>query len=113
MAPHRDGPGLGLGLPLMRRLTDELLLISSDASDPVGRGTCVHATFNHVIPTERWHAAASVGERGELLGDYLRVLTATADGLQRDASALIAEAGQIVARSRRQRQERAERRYGT
>jgi anti-sigma regulatory factor (Ser/Thr protein kinase) len=111
---HRDRRGLGLGLPLMRRLTDELEL-SSNASDPCRSGTCIHAIFERAGPTERalperHPVTGSVIERSELLVEYLRVLAATADGLRRDANALVAEAQQIVARVKRQRQERADRR---
>jgi anti-sigma regulatory factor (Ser/Thr protein kinase) len=41
MAPRVDSPGLGLGLPLMGKVTDRLMLEASDPSP----GTCVRMTF--------------------------------------------------------------------
>jgi anti-sigma regulatory factor (Ser/Thr protein kinase) len=41
MSPRVDSPGLGLGLPLMGKVTDRLLLEDSDPPP----GTCVRMTF--------------------------------------------------------------------
>ena len=100
-------PGLGLGLRLMRRLADELK-ISHDAA---GVGTCVQATFAGVAAGRRSsHAAAADGDRGELLREYLRLLSAAHASLQQDARAILAQAEQTVAHARRQQAQRARRR---
>jgi anti-sigma regulatory factor (Ser/Thr protein kinase) len=74
-APRADGPGLGLGLPLMSRLSDDLQ-ISHAAS---GVGTCVQATFEGAAAATGRHtgvsAATAAGDHGEMLREYLQLLT--------------------------------------
>jgi serine/threonine-protein kinase RsbW/stage II sporulation protein AB (anti-sigma F factor) len=103
--PRADGPGLGLGLSLMTRLTDDLE-ISHDASRI---GTCVQATFDSAAD-RHVAVAAAADNRGEMLREYLRLLTARHASLHQDTRAILAQAEQAVAYARRQQRERARRR---
>lgn len=100
MRARTDSPGLGVGVALMTRLCDEL-----DVSSEPAQGTCVHATFES-------SASASVpgrlpdatrGVRGEMLGEYVRLLRATHATLAEDTEAAIAQARQTLAHVRRRR----------
>jgi signal transduction histidine kinase len=97
------GPGVGLGLALMARLTDALEIVS-DAPEP---GTAVHATFENVrrprtTPSRSSEDAAMLA-RGALLHDYVRVLAAVHQELRHDTEAVLAEAQQALSRCRRRR----------
>jgi anti-sigma regulatory factor (Ser/Thr protein kinase) len=111
LLPRRDSPGLGLGMPLMSRLCDNL----ESASDADAGGTCVTATFERATPaaesrTDTRHLPAPGSGRRELLLDYLQALRAANTALRQDTEALLAQAELAVARARRQIHERAERR---
>jgi anti-sigma regulatory factor (Ser/Thr protein kinase) len=97
--------GLGAGLALMMRLVDHLE-ISSDAKV---KGTCLHATFDRAAAVAAPHGDAA-GDRRDMLQEYLRVLNAAHAGLADDSQAVLAEARQAIAHSRRSRQERLRRR---
>ena len=103
MRGRTDSPGLGVGIALMTRLCDEL-----DLSSEAAQGTCVHATFKSP-------AAASVAgrppdgmddQRGEMLGEYVRLLRATHATLVEDTEAALAQARQTLAHVRRRRRAR-------
>ena len=104
MRPHRDSPGLGLGV--ITQLCDEVL-ISSDAN----AGTCVTATFTRVArraaPGARHHTPSPGRARREIFLDYLRALRAASTELRRDTDAVLAQADLAVARARRLRHQRA------
>jgi serine/threonine-protein kinase RsbW len=109
MRPRRDSPGLGLGLGVISRLCDEVL-ISSDAN----AGTCVTATFARVARRAApggGHRTPTPGSaRREILLDYLRALRAANTALRQDTDAVLAQADLAVARARRLRHQRAYRR---
>lgn len=100
MRARPDSPGLGVGIALMIRLCDKLEVSSEPA-----QGTCVHASF------ERSAAASVPGrppdatgdERGQMLGEYVRLLRATHAALAEDTEAAIAQARQTLAHVRRRR----------
>jgi hypothetical protein len=103
MLPSADGPGLGLGLSLMSRLSDDLS-ISHDAG---GVGTCVRAAFEGAAAaTGRRTAVSAAGDRGQMMREYLQLLTATQASLQQDSRAILAQAEQAVAHARRQQRAR-------
>jgi hypothetical protein len=103
LLPRADGPGLGLGLSLMSRLSDDLQ-ISHDAR---GVGTCVRATFEGATAaTGRRTAVPPAGDRGEMLREYLQLLTGTHASLRQDTRAILAEAEQAVAHAQRRQRER-------
>ena len=111
MLPRRDSPGLGLGTVLMSRLSDNLA-ISSDANVA---GTCATATFDRLTraawhATGRRHTPTPGSGRGEILLDYLQALRAASAALRQDTDAVLAQADLAVARARRQRHQRAQRR---
>lgn len=107
LTPDGERGGLGAGLGMMMRLADHLE-ISSDATV---HGTCVCATFDHATAVAAEHQPARAArERGEMLPDYLRVLSAAHDGLTEDTQAVLAQAQHALARSRRVQQERSHRR---
>lgn len=107
LLPRADGPGLGLGLSLMSRLSDDVL-ISHDAG---AVGTCVRATFEGATAVTGGRTVMPApGDRGEILREYLQLLTATHASLQQDTRAVLAEAERAVAHARRQQRERARRR---
>lgn len=90
-------PGLGLGIALMRRLSDALRIAREGADG----GTCVRATFTLPgTPVARDHASAGGDERARMLREYLRVLTANSASLHQDTRALLAQAEHIVSRAR-------------
>lgn len=103
-------PGLGLGLRLITELVDELRI----GSDAGGVGTSVHASFKRAAAAgardTRSPTATAASEHGEMLREYLHVLTAATTSLHQDTQAAIAEAEQVVAHARRQQRERARRR---
>ena len=106
MRPRRDSPGLGLGLGVISRLCDAVL-ISSDAN----AGTCVTVTFACVariaVPGARDRTPTPGGARREMLLDYLRALRAANTALRQDTDAVLAQADLAVARARRLRHQRA------
>jgi len=106
MRPRRDSPGLGLGLCVISRLCDAVL-ISSDAN----AGTCVTATFACVariaVPGARDRTPTPGAARREMLLDYLRALRAANTALRQDTDAVLAQADLAVARARRLRHQRA------
>jgi len=106
MRPRRDSPGLGLGLGVISRLCDAVL-ISSDAN----AGTCVTATFARVariaVPGARDRTPTPGSARREMLLDYLRALRAANTALRQDTDAVLAQADLAVARARRLRHQRA------
>jgi serine/threonine-protein kinase RsbW/stage II sporulation protein AB (anti-sigma F factor) len=107
LSPRADGPGLGLGLSLMSQLSDDLL-ISHDAG---GVGTCVRATFEGATAaTGRRTAGPAAGDRGEMMREYLQLLTATHASLHEDTRAILAQAERAVAHARQQQRARARRR---
>jgi serine/threonine-protein kinase RsbW/stage II sporulation protein AB (anti-sigma F factor) len=109
MCPRSDSPGLGVGVRLMRELADELR-ITADAS---GTGTVVQAAFAGVtaaIADAGSLPAAPVGERGQIMRDYLQALTVGHTSLCQDTEALLAQAEQAVTHARRQQRDRARRR---
>jgi anti-sigma regulatory factor (Ser/Thr protein kinase) len=104
MLPRLDSPGLGFGVALMTRFADEFR-IDSDNS-----GTIVHATFNQVCTPRKigWGAPLRpIGDRAEMLQEYLRVLTAAHESLKQDTQAVLAQAKQTIAHARRLQRDRA------
>jgi anti-sigma regulatory factor (Ser/Thr protein kinase) len=106
MLPGRDSPGLGLGLGLITKLCDEVL-ISSDAD----AGTCVTATFERVARRPALggpHRTPTPGSaRREVLVDYLHALRAAHTALEQDTDAVLAQADLAVARARSLRHQHA------
>ena len=105
MRPRRDSPGLGLGLGVISRLCDAVL-ISSDAN----AGTCVTATFARVariaVPGARDRTPTPGGARREmLLTTSARCALPTRRCANTDA--VLAQADLAVARARRLRHQRA------
>jgi anti-sigma regulatory factor (Ser/Thr protein kinase) len=93
-----DSPGLGVGIALMTRLSDEL-----DVSSEPAQGTCVHATFESPAPAS-WRQPDTAGDqRGQMLGEYVRLLHATHAQLAEDTDAAIAQARQTLAHVRQRR----------
>jgi serine/threonine-protein kinase RsbW/stage II sporulation protein AB (anti-sigma F factor) len=107
MRPRSHSPGLGVGLRLMTELADERRI----GSDAAGVGTSVQLRFNHATAIRahdiRPPRSTAAGDRGELLREYLRVLSAATTSLRQDTQAVLAEAEQAVAYARRQQRERA------
>src|SRR5262249_16149043 len=108
MVAHPDSPGAGLGVPLMLRIADGLLM----SSEAAGQGTCVHGTFERAIaaPAPAARELLPEDDRRTVLWEYLRVLEKDNAALVDDAEALRAEAQQarrLVARARSQRRERS------
>jgi serine/threonine-protein kinase RsbW/stage II sporulation protein AB (anti-sigma F factor) len=102
MVPRNDSPGLGVGLSLIRRLSDELTIVPSGT----GAGTCVSMVFSAIATVGRLPAAAvAPGRDDDLVREYLHLLSA-AGALQENSRALIAEAEQAVAKARRLRSAR-------
>lgn len=93
--------GAGLGLTLMRQLSDELRICGDE-------GTCVQATFDQAAFPERRRAAKRARDRAELLSEYLRVQGAVSESLREDTQAVLAQAKQALAHARRRQQERAD-----
>ena len=90
--------GAGFGLRLMTRLADAVS-IGSDRS-----GTDVEGSFEMAGTAELSGPSVDLrGAGGLMLREYLRVLRETNDALWQDTSAVIAEARQAVAHSRRRR----------
>jgi anti-sigma regulatory factor (Ser/Thr protein kinase) len=90
--------GAGFGLALMTRLADGL----SIASD--GSGTDVEGSFALAGDAGSSGPLVDVRDaRGQMLLEYLRVLEEVNDAVRQDAAAVIAEARQAVAHSRRRR----------
>jgi signal transduction histidine kinase len=97
LAPRPDDVAEGLGLRLMRRLADELDVVSGTPA----RGTAVHATFDHVTPSaEAAPTTVTTIARGQLLHDYARVLAAIHPDLRDDARAALLEAQHTLTDSR-------------
>ncbi|WP_028066763.1 ATP-binding protein [Solirubrobacter soli] len=93
-----DAPS-GLGLRLMRRLADDLDVVSGTKA----RGTAVHATFDHVTGTGETvlgPSTVTAVARGQLLHDYARVLAAIHPDLHDDARAALREAQHTLIDSR-------------
>jgi anti-sigma regulatory factor (Ser/Thr protein kinase) len=100
---HADRPGLGLGLPLMGRLSDGLEI----APNRTVRGTRVSAVFHDVLPEA--HRPARVAARrgdGVALDEYVAALGAASAELRENTRALLAEAQQAIDQSQRLRAER-------
>jgi anti-sigma regulatory factor (Ser/Thr protein kinase) len=111
MVPRGDSPGLGLGVTLMTRLCDQLQI--SAHADEVG--TCVTAVFSpitraHAHPADRRDTLTPGSGRREMLLDYLQALGAANAALRQDTNAVLAQADLAVARARRLRHQRAQRR---
>jgi anti-sigma regulatory factor (Ser/Thr protein kinase) len=111
MLPRRDSPGLGLGVALMTRLSDDLQF-SSHAN---AAGTCVTATFRRITRgvanrTDRHHTPTPGSGRREMLLDYLQALGAAHTALRQDTDAVLAQAELAVVRARRQRHQRMQHR---
>jgi anti-sigma regulatory factor (Ser/Thr protein kinase) len=91
-------PGAGFGLGLMTRLADAIS-INSDTS-----GTDVEGSFALAGPAGPAGPSVDVRDaRGQMLLEYVRVLGETNGALRQDTAAVIAEARQAVAHSRRRR----------
>jgi anti-sigma regulatory factor (Ser/Thr protein kinase) len=88
----------GFGLSLMTRLADAV----SIASD--GSGTDVEGSFAFAGAAGASGPSVDVRDaRGQMLLEYLRVLEEMHDAVRQDTAAVIAEARQAVAHSRRRR----------
>jgi anti-sigma regulatory factor (Ser/Thr protein kinase) len=93
-----DEPGAGFGLPLMTRLADTVR-IESDAS-----GTDVEGSFALAGVAVSSEPSVDVRDaRGQMFLEYLRVLSEMNDAVRQDTAAVVAEARQAVAHSRRRR----------
>ena len=102
MRARTDSPGLGVGIALMTRLCDELQVSSEPA-----QGTCVHATFENPAAGSVPGPAAAAGEqRGQMLGESVRLLRATHATRAEDTQAALAETRQTLAHVRRHRRAR-------
>lgn len=100
-APFAKPVGAGLGLSLMTRLADAVSI------DSDGSGTDVEGSFALAGAADSSGPSVDVRDaRGQMLLEYLRVLEETSDALRHDTAAVIAEARQAVAHSRRRRLER-------
>src|SRR4051812_25670443 len=111
MLPRHDSPGLGLGLALMTRLSDDLQFSSHGNA----AGTCVTATFRRITRavanrTDRHHTPTPGSGRREILLDDLQALGAAQTALRHDTDAVLAQAELAVARARRQRHQRMQHR---
>ena len=94
-AANPEPAGAGLGLALMTRLADDVT-IDSDES-----GTDVEGSF--ALAGVAGPAADVRASRSQMLREYLRVLQERNDAVNQDTAAVIAEAQQAVAHSRRRR----------
>jgi serine/threonine-protein kinase RsbW/stage II sporulation protein AB (anti-sigma F factor) len=94
MIPRTDSPGLGVGLSLIRKVSDGVTIGPSGSE----AGTCVAMSFRGVTPPASDPPAAIVPTR--VLAEY-RDLLKTFGALQSDTRALLAEARQAVAKARR------------
>lgn len=104
MLPRGESPGLGLGVTLMTRVSDQLQ-ISAHAN---GVGTCVTAKFARITraaahPTVRGDTTTPGSGRREMLLDYLQAVRAANAALRQDTNAVLAQADLAVARARRLR----------
>jgi anti-sigma regulatory factor (Ser/Thr protein kinase) len=108
LRPRSDSPGAGLGLAVISRLSDAMT-ICPHASDT---GTRLAATFLHTTPALRLASASDVREavhlrtRADTLRDYVQALADTSTALHADTQALVAEARQVLIRTRQLRRER-------
>jgi signal transduction histidine kinase len=90
----------GLGVRLMRRLADNLDIVSGASA----RGTAVHATFDHVVgacDVAAQPSTVTAIARGQLLHDYARVLSSVDPDLGVDARAALRQAQRTLTDSRR------------
>jgi anti-sigma regulatory factor (Ser/Thr protein kinase) len=102
LRPRRDSPGLGLGLPLMMHLADELRI----TSDGPNGGTCVQATFMGV--TGGYAVPRGTSRYGtELVKEYARALRANSAALVEQTDAVLAQARQAIGHARRLQEQRA------
>jgi serine/threonine-protein kinase RsbW/stage II sporulation protein AB (anti-sigma F factor) len=103
MVPRADSPGLGVGLALIRELSDELTV----GSAVCGTGTRVTMDFGDVAITGYDPAAQWMSDGGHRVMRRCLLLVSTAVALQAETRALLAEATQALAARRRRRERRA------
>ena len=105
MMPHPGAPGLGLGMALMRRLSDDLRITSVG---PNG-GACVQGTFEQTTGTVVARDIAVRAGPAETLPEYLRVMRARHDALREESAAVLAQSRQVVLHTRLLREQRRRR----
>jgi serine/threonine-protein kinase RsbW/stage II sporulation protein AB (anti-sigma F factor) len=102
MIPRTDSPGLGVGLSLIRKVSDEVTIGPSGSE----AGTCIAMSYSGITPPASDPPPAIVPSR--VLDEYLDLLK-TFGALQSDTQALLAEARQAVAQARRLQEARRRR----
>ena len=99
-----QSPGAGLGLSIMDRLADDLLVVSNKPEP----GTSVHAVFAGAgCATAVRPCPTDSDKRAEMFREYLRVLCAAHQSLRQDTEAVLAQASQALAYARRCQRDRA------